>query len=390
MKILMLAPHPFYQNRGTPIALRMLLECLAADGHDLTAIVYPEGEQVEIPGCRLLRVKKVAFTGGVRPGFSWKKIALDLAMMRMAKRLLKRERFDLIHAGEEAVFMARRFKKKFQLPYVYDMDSSLPQQLCEKSPSLAPMLPLFKKFERRAVEESIGVLPVCPYLEKLAGSYSREPVIQCLEDITLLPEQLEEEQKRKTRLGLGGEHTVLMYVGNLEKYQGIDLLLEAFSLCYLENSLLRLVVIGGTRHDITHYRQKAKILGVGNGVIFTGPKPVEDLAYYLDQADMVMSPRCKGYNTPMKIYSYLDSGKPVVATRLETHTQVLDDSISMLVDPTDTEMAAGIMRLVKDKELCARLAARAKQRVDEEYTRSAFDRKLKSFYARIEHKLTAA
>lgn len=390
MKILVLAPHPFYQNRGTPIALRMLLECLGADGHELTAMVYPEGEPVEIAGCRLLRVKKVAFTGGVRPGFSWKKVVLDMAMMRMANRLLKRERFDLIHAGEEAVFMARRFRKKYQIPYVYDMDSSLPQQLCEKSSSLAPLQPLFKKFERRAVEESIGVLPVCPYLEKLAASYSREPVIQCLEDITLLPEELAEERKKATRLGLRRDHIVLMYVGNLEKYQGIDLLLEAFSFCYLENNLLRLVVIGGTRHDIGHYREKAKILGVGNGVIFTGPKPVEDLAYYLDQADVVVSPRCKGYNTPMKIYSYLDSGKPVVATRLETHTQVLDDSIAMLVEPTDTGMAAGIMRLVNEQDLAARLAARAKQRVEAEYTRTAFNRKLKSFYARIEHKLTSA
>ena len=390
MKILVLAPHPFYQNRGTPIALRMLLECLAADGHELTALVYPEGEPVVIPGCRLLRVKKVAFTAGVRPGFSWKKLALDLAMMKMARRLLSSESFDLIHAGEEAVFMARRLQKKFKIPYVYDMDSSLPQQLCEKSSILTPLLPVFRTLERRAVANSTGVLPVCPYLEKLARSYSSGPIIQCLEDITLLPGELDNHRKKKTLLRLKQDNIVLMYVGNLEKYQGIDLLLEAFSLCYLENNRLKLVVIGGNKNDISHYKHKATLLGVDSGVIFTGPKPVEDLAYYLDQAHIVVSPRCKGYNTPMKIYSYLDSGKPVVATRLETHTQVLDDSISMLVAPTDTEMAAGIMRLVNDRELGSRLAARAKQRVSEEYTRTAFNRKLKSFYARIEHTITTA
>ena len=42
-------------------------------------------------------------------------------------------------------------------------------------------------------------------------------------------------------------------------------------------------------------------------------------------ADVLVSPRLKGLNTPMKIYSYLDSGSAVLATRLRTHTQVLDD-----------------------------------------------------------------
>ena len=48
---------------------------------------------------------------------------------------------------------------------------------------------------------------------------------------------------------------------------------------------------------------------------------------------MLVSPRLKGLNTPMKIYSYLDSGSAVLATRLRTHTQVLDDGIAYLVEP---------------------------------------------------------
>ena len=57
------------------------------------------------------------------------------------------------------------------------------------------------------------------------------------------------------------------------------------------------------------------------------------VARLLGEADVLVSPRLKGLNTPMKIYSYLDSGTAVLATRLRTHTQVLDDRTAYLVDP---------------------------------------------------------
>ncbi|MBT7065178.1 MAG: glycosyltransferase, partial [Verrucomicrobia bacterium] len=51
MKILLLAPHPFYQERGTPIAVRLLAETLAADGHHVDLLSYHEGDNVTIhPG----------------------------------------------------------------------------------------------------------------------------------------------------------------------------------------------------------------------------------------------------------------------------------------------------------------------------------------------------
>ncbi len=388
MKILVLAPHPFFQDRGTPIALKMLLETLAAEGHELTVMVYPEGENISIPGCRFLRVKRPPLVKNIKPGFSLKKIACDIVLFQMAGRMLRHERFDLIHAGEEAVFIARYYSKKMNIPYVYDMDSSLPQQLCEKMNVLSPLLSLFKKFEKNAVIDSIGVLAVCKYLEKLARSYNGDKLIQRLEDVTLLPAEIPEEKRKKTKLGLKKDTTHIMYVGNLESYQGIDLLLESFSLSYLEKEKTKLVIIGGAKADIIKYKRKVKDLGIAEGVMFTGPKPVEDLNCYLAQADILVSPRTKGYNTPMKIYSYMDSGKPILATRLETHTQVLDDSTAMLVDAIDTEMAAGIMRLVRDEQLRRELGENARQRVAEEYNRDTFNQKLVSFYKRVEQKIT--
>ena len=76
MRILLLAPHPFFQQRGTPIAERVLLEVLARSGHEIDVLTYPEGEDPGIPSCRILRIPAPPGIRNIRPGFSVKKLAL--------------------------------------------------------------------------------------------------------------------------------------------------------------------------------------------------------------------------------------------------------------------------------------------------------------------------
>jgi glycosyltransferase involved in cell wall biosynthesis len=175
-----------------------------------------------------------------------------------------------------------------------------------------------------------------------------------------------------------------MYVGNLEHYQGIDLLLEGFRHTLDRLPQARLVIVGGQADDITRYQRRAAGLGIRQAVYFLGPKPVSALADLLRQADVLVSPRLKGLNTPMKIYSYLDSGTPVLATRLRTHTQVLDDRTAYLVEPEPVALGTGLAALLHDAPMRKRLAACAKDYVQREFTPEAAQRKLDSFYSMIE------
>jgi glycosyltransferase involved in cell wall biosynthesis len=178
-----------------------------------------------------------------------------------------------------------------------------------------------------------------------------------------------------------------MYVGNLEKYQGIDLLLEGFQKALPRVGDARLVIIGGGESEIKHYRKRVEELGMGKRVVFLGPKPISELSYWLAQARILVSPRTQGNNTPMKIFSYLDSGKAVLATRLSTHTQVLDDEIAYLVAPTSEDMAEGMAVLMENDSLRDKLAQAAKRRVQEEYCFEAFQKKLIQFYNQLEASL---
>jgi glycosyltransferase involved in cell wall biosynthesis len=392
VKILVLAPHPFFQARGTPLAVRTVLEFLGARGHPVDVLTLHEGEDVEIPNCRIHRIPRLPGIRNVRAGFSFKKVACDAVMLLECLRMVRRTRYDLIHAVEEAAFIAAVASAVSGIPYIYDMDSSLAEQLVEAYPRFHSLLPFLRYCESVAVRRSIGVLTVCAALEDLAHGHAPDKPVGRVEDSTLLPTAgaaspannglLPEAVRR------GGP--VAMYVGNLERYQGIDLLLQGFRVTLRRVPSASLVIIGGREDDIRRYRGMAAGLGIAPRVHFLGPRPVQLLSGLLRQADVLVSPRLKGLNTPMKIYSYLDSGTAVLATRLRTHTQVLDDRTAYLVDPEPDALGTGLASLLSDGPLRERLAAHARAYVQEEFTPEAARRKLASFYDAMEAKVAGA
>lgn len=381
MKILLLAPHPFFQQRGTPIAERMLLEVLTDHGHQVDVLTFPEGEDVDLPGCRILRIPRPPFVRNVRPGFSVKKLACDAVMLARTLALVRRNRYDLVHAVEESAFMALAARRLFGTPYVYDMDSGLARQMVDKFPVLQKVRRLMDGCESLAVRGAVGTLAVCKSLEDQARACHPGGLVARIEDVSLLAETSEEAED----VPRGGP--VVMYVGNLEAYQGIDLLVEAFRRVLPEVPDARLAIIGGADADVAAYRERCAALGQGESVWLAGPRPVERLADYLRRATVLVSPRIHGDNTPMKVYSYLDSGRPLCATRLPTHTQVLTDEIACLVDPEPDAMARGLIDLLRDPGRRERLAARARDYAQRELTRAAFERKLLRFYDLIAERI---
>jgi glycosyltransferase involved in cell wall biosynthesis len=391
VRILVLAPHPFFQARGTPLAVRTVLEFLSSRGHQLDLLTFHEGENVDIPNCRIHRIARPFGIRNIRAGFSLKKVVCDVFMFAKCLRMVRRNHYDLIHAVEESAFIAAAMQNLTGIPYVYDMDSSLAEQLVDAYPALQFAFPALRRCERLAVRQSMGVLTVCAALEDVAQAHAPDKPIGRVEDITLLGQamaHLGNGQSAEPVLPaeVDAKAPVAMYVGNLEPYQGIGLMLEGFRHALSRVPEAHLVIVGGLKEDIAHYRRRAQRLGIVSRVHFLGPKPVASLDALLSRADVLVSPRIRGLNTPMKIYSYLDSGSPVLATRLRTHTQILSDHTAYLVAPDPQALGDGLAVLLKDPALRARLAKQAKAYVQQEFTIEAAHRKLGSFYSLMESK----
>ena len=132
MRVLLLAPQPFYQDRGTPIAVDLVLRTLSARGVAVDVLAYHEGAPVSYPGVRLFRIPRLPGVRGIGPGPSWKKLVCDAVFFVTALRMAARSRYDLVHAVEESVFMAMAIRRRFGIPYLYDMDSSMAEQIVDK------------------------------------------------------------------------------------------------------------------------------------------------------------------------------------------------------------------------------------------------------------------
>lgn len=386
LHILFLAPCPFYQDRGTPIAIRELLRVLSGEGHRVDVLCYHEGDPVDLANVTLHRIPATSWVRNVPPGPSWKKIVCDLRMAPAAFRLAREGRYDVVHAVEEAAAMALALKRRLGLRYVYDMDSAMPRQIADKLPLLGFMRRPMEAGETALIRGSDGVLAMCEALADRARAVPGERPVAVVEDPNLA--DFGEVDAGALRELCGGAKRLLTYVGNLEPYQGIDLLLRGFARAAPRVPDADLLVVGGRDDHIAHYRALAARLGVEGRVHFLGPRPVARLGFFLGSSDALVSPRIHGENTPMKVYSYMASGRPVIATAIASHTQVLDDRTAVLVAPEEEAMAEGIVRGLNGPDAEA-LGARAREVAEARYSMKAFTGRVGGFYREMAARLGA-
>ena len=383
MKILLLAPHPFFQERGTPIAVKLLIETLCIQNHEVDLLTFNEGKNLYIRGLKLFRIPKIPLIKKIPIGFSWKKAIADVLFSFYLIKFLMMNNYDVIHAVEESIFPAAFLNIFFKKRLIYDMDSSLSEQLYEKWEFLKHMKLIFNSFEKWAIKQADIIVPVCKYLAEKVNIYEPGKRVYMLEDIAFETNS-EDQNDENFRKSFNAVDLFALYVGNLEHYQGIDLMLEGISLLKINKSFI-LIIIGGLEKDIQFYKEKIKILGIEDKVAFIGSRPLQNLMYYLKQADILISPRIKGKNTPMKIYSYLASGKVVLATNIYSHTQVLNSNCSYLVNPNSEDFADGLSELMNNESLRKTLGAAGKQLAYDNYSISSYKRKLEKIYTEIKN-----
>ena len=382
MRILLVAPQPFYQERGTPIAVRMLAEVLCGQGHAVDLLTYHEGADLDIEGLRILRTPALPGLAHVPIGISWKKLVCDLLISARLLGLALSRRYDVIHAVEEAVFPAILLRSSAGARVVYDMDSMLGESLVSKWRLLRPVQRLLRALERAVIRRSDAVFAVCNDLARHVKVDAPGVPVFLIEDVAL-PAQghCGGVEPLRELLGVCGE--LALYVGNLQRYQGIEQVVRAMALVPKERDLT-LVIIGGWPDDVRRMRALVRKLHLEERVYLLGPRPLAQLESFLAQADLLVSPRLTGSNTPMKVYSYMNSGRAILATRIASHTQVLDDGCALLVEPNPQAIAQGLATLGADAALRARLGAAARHRAIERYSIEAFRRKVCAAYRTLD------
>lgn len=375
MQILMIAPEPFFEPRGTPFSEFHRIRALTTLGHTVELATYPFGRDVDLPGLRIYRCLRPPFLRRVKIGPSWAKVLLDIALALTATRLALTRRYDAVHSHEEGGGIGVWLAWWLGVPHLYDMHSSLPQQVANFGYGHATWLArLLGWLERLMIKRSAVVIAICQELETTVRSISPDVPTVVIENAPGSGDASGAGRGRHVRAALGLiDHTpLLVYTGTFEAYQGLNLVYAAMKLVLAARPEAKLVLVGGDPGQVDRARGVVKELGIDHAVTFTGQRPPEDVPAYLDAANVLVSPRSTGTNTPLKIYQYLRSGRPIVATRLRTHTQVLSDAVAFLAAPTPEAFAAAIVRVLDDPAEAAAIGQRAQELAATRYSDEVF------------------
>ena len=394
MKVLVIAPQPFFSPRGTPFSVYFRTLITAELEVDIDLLTYGEGQDVSIPRVRIIRIPKFSFLGPVKIGPSPLKLFLDIFMVLWTVWLLIRNRYDVVHAHEEAVFYCRFLKPVFGFKMIYDMHSSLPQQLTNfKFTESSALIGSFRWLEDSALRAADAVITICPDLAEYAlGRIDDKDKHFLIENSIFDAVNLADPvtspgtspcQAAPIAKPVPKGRDIVVYAGTLESNQGIDLLIKSFAVVRNTHPNAFLVVVGGSQPQVEAYSKLADEVGISENSMFTGRVPQQLAKAYCKQAAVQVSPRLHGTNTPLKVYEQLASGIPLVATNIYSHTQVLDDDIAVMVDPEPGDMARGLIEALTNPSARARRIEGARRLYRERYSREVYTAKMTALMARV-------
>jgi glycosyltransferase involved in cell wall biosynthesis len=376
VRILMIAPEPFFEPRGTPFSEFHRIRALTALGHHVDLVTYPFGQSVSMPGLRVFRSLRPPFVRHVKIGPSLAKIPLDALLALTAIRRAFSGGYDAIHSHEEGGLIGALLAMCVRVPHLYDMHSSLPQQLTNFAFSKSRVVTrVFLAIERFMIRRSRVVIVICPSLEETVREIEPNAQTVLIENA---PGSAEDEATPDAAAGvrrglkLGETTPIVLYTGTFEAYQGLDLLFASMAIVRQARPDARLVLAGGRADQVAKARGQARAAGIEDVTIFAGERPASEIPAYLLASDVLVSPRSRGTNTPLKIYQYLRSGKAIVATRLLTHTQVLSDQTAILTGVTPPEYAAGILAALADPARAASIGRAARELAETKYSYAAY------------------
>ena len=372
----MIAPEPFFEPRGTPFSEFHRIRALTELGHQVDLVTYPFGRDVDMAGLRVFRSLRPPFLHGIGIGPSFPKIVLDGLLTLTALRRALSAKYDAVHSHEEGGLIGVALAALLRVPHLYDMHSSLPQQLTNFAFTRSSVIRrAFAAIERIMIRGSRVVIVVCPSLQDTVRDVDRDARTILIENAPGSSEDqataADAEAVRRT-FGIDSSAPLVLYTGTFEAYQGLDLLFEAMAYVRRAKPDARLLLAGGKPDQVEKARGQARAAGVEDGTIFAGERPSTEIPAYLLACDVLVSPRSRGTNTPLKIYQYLRSGKPIVATRLLTHTQVLSDDTAILTGSMPREFADGILVALTDPTRAAAVGRQARELADTKYSYEAY------------------
>jgi glycosyltransferase involved in cell wall biosynthesis len=339
-----------------------LLQALSQLSYEVDLLTFPVGRTIEIPGVRYVRCSNPFRVRRVPIGLSMAKILLDVTLIAELARRLASGDYGYVHAVEEAAFPAAVLGRRYQVPVIYDMQSSLPEQMVKHRAFRGRRVQaVLHRCEAWLLRRSDAVVSSAGLLHKVAATAPGKPAREWHFPISAATPSSGAGSALRAELQIEPGAPVVVYAGTFEPYQGLSTLLKAVGRVVQAVPGAVFVLVGGDGDSAEVVRREAVRLGLNGSIRLVGRKPRTEIPSYLAMAELLVSPRLYGDNLPLKVFDYLAAGRPIVATDLPAHRAVLDESRAVLTAPTAPALADGIIELLREPARAAALGAAARE-----------------------------
>lgn len=383
-RVLVVTPQPFFEERGTPIAVALTVRALVELGCDVDLLAFPIGEDVHIPGVRIERCGNPMNIRKVRVGFSPGKVALDASLLNRFEQFLAERDYDVVHAVEEAAWMAAVVCPIKNVPFIYDMASAIPEQLMSHwLLGLKPVQAVLRRTERRVIERAAHVVCSGGLGSYVSSVSPHAAVTEWRFPVSSAPADQWDIASLREQQNISPSDRVVLYTGNFSGYQGINVLLEAFAGVAASDPQLLLVCVGAKDAKEAHQTSRRLPANLQHRVRILPREKRSLMSAWFALADCLVSLRTKGDNIPLKLFEYMAARKPIVASRGPAHQPILNDSRAFLCAAEAAEVGSAIQRVFADPVLARRTGDAAADYASRNFSWPRFRQLVGSIYGQV-------
>ena len=361
LRVVMVAPTPFFSDRGCHVRILEEARALGRAGAQVTVCTYFLGDTPEG-----LEVRRAAPLSGYRKrsaGPSWGKFVLDGLLWRLVRRTVAEKRPQVIHAHLHEGILVARFAGGDAVR-VLDVQGGLADETLDHGflPDVPPVRRAMEGVEGRLDRSADFVVTSHPEAARVLTGRFRVPGarVRVVGDAgTLGPPDPFRVAHYRERFGIGAEEPLVLYAGLLGEHQGTAHLLGLGE--SLAGSAVRVLVLG---YPEARWRAEAERRSLGGRLIFAGRFPYADFASLLSLGTVAVSPKTSASEGNQKLYAYLEAGLPVVAFHTPVNRGILGETGVLVPRGDDGAMAEAVRALLADRERRRALseAARARAR----------------------------
>lgn len=388
-RVLMIAPTSFFADYGCHVRIYEHARGLTARGHDVLLCTYHSGR--DVPGLSIVRTPALPWRRRIEIGASWHRLLLDFLLLCTAWRTARRRRPDVIHAFlHEGALIGTPISRLLGVPLLADLQGSLSSEVVEHEtfPPGHRMIGLLRRLEGWVDKQPARLLANTHHTARwLVDDFGLAPAqVRVVPDVVdierFAPGRLsaEERQSRRQALGIPSDGFLLVYVGLLAPYQGIDMLLHSFAKVTEQVDAYLLVM--GFPH-MQKYQRKAGALGIGRRVIFTGPVSYFELPEWLALGDAAVSLKLSQTEGNVKLLNYMAMGLPVVALDTPVGREYLGDAGVFIPQGDGQALAEVVCRLASRPAERWALGQRLRQRAVSGFRLSRAVESIEAVYAEV-------